>query len=148
MGSVADPAWAAAAAPTFRLTHKANLGVARTASAGAAAAAADDDEAATVAIPAAKAPSKAKAFSGVLTLQVPFKLAVDADGAAKLSWQLPGGTTTHTQCAVDVDDKRLAVRKSKGRAPTLTLPTELDGVVSGDTVKGTAEGNTFEMKLD
>jgi hypothetical protein len=151
MGNVVD-ADGAALSPSFRLTHKANLGTLGASPAAAAATttttttatAMDEDEnddgadvggaATTVAIPSTRT------FEGVATLRLPFTVTVDGS-VAKLDWKLGGSIGE----AVEIVGDRFVLRKAKGRAPSLALPSEFEGKISGDIVSGTVENGTFEM---
>lgn len=148
MGNVVD-ADGAALSPSFRLTHKANLGSLAASSAATAMATDDNDADAdgdgtavpTLVLPLAAAAAAAKrTFKGVVTLQLPFTVTVDGT-VAKLDWAL-GGTVGE---AVEIAGDRFAMHKAKGRAPSLALPSEFQGKLSGDTVSGTVENGTFEM---
>lgn len=148
MGSVVD-ADGAALSPSFRLTHMANLGTlgASPAAAATTATAMDEDEdddgadvggaASTVAIPLSGAK---RTFEGVATLRLPFTVTVDGS-VAKLDWKLGGSIGE----AVEIVGDRFVLRKAKGRAPSLALPSEFEGKISGDIVSGTVENGTFEM---
>jgi hypothetical protein len=151
MGAVVD-ADGAALSPSFRLTHNANLGkaVSKAASASTAMATDDNDDndddagAADAAVPTVVLPlaTAKRTYKGFATLRLPFTLTVDGS-VGKLDWTLGGSVSE----AVEVAGERFAMRKAKGRAPSLALPSEFDGKVSGDTVSGTVENGTFEMHV-
>lgn len=142
MGNVVDVD-GAALSPSFRLTHKANLGTLGAPSATTATAMDEDDNdgdvgaAATVAIPSS---GSKRTFEGVVTLRLPFTVTVDGS-SAKLDWKMGGSIGE----AVEIVGDRFVLRKAKGRAPTLALPSEFEGKISGDNVSGTVENGTFEM---
>jgi hypothetical protein len=156
MGAVTDPD-AGALAPTFRLTHKANLGKPT-----AVAAADDADDAPTTVLASSKSSSKssskgsvvaaaaapAKTFAGVMTIKVPFELTVEGDGSAQLQWAHPASGSGSNACAAELGTKVFKLRKtSKARGSIhVILPTEWDGEVDGDKVTGDVDGATFEMK--
>jgi hypothetical protein len=155
MGAVTDPD-AGSLAPTFRLTHKANLGK-PTVAAGD-----DADDAPTTVLASSKSSSKssskgavaaaaaapAKTFAGVMTIKVPFELTVEGDGSAQLQWSHPASGSGSNACAAELGSKAFKLRKtSKARGSIhVVLPTEWDGEVDGDKVTGDVDGATFEMK--
>jgi hypothetical protein len=150
MGSVVD-ADGAALSPSFRLTHKANLGslgaVSSSSASTAVAMATDDNDADDEAVPTMVLPlggvaaASKSTFKGVVTLRLPFTLTVDGT-AGKLDWAL--GASLGESVSI-VGDRFVMRKAAKARAPSLVLPSEFEGKLSGSTVSGTVENGTFEM---